>query len=115
SFLSSRTRHTRFPRDWSSDVCSSDLRFARDVYTVDLATDASKRLTKALNPAIDEADLVASEVIRYPSFDSLEIPSIQFRPKGASASHKVPVLVFVHGGPGRPSRTSYSRIITHLV
>src|SRR5690606_40374766 len=24
-FLSSRRRHTRFPRDWSSDVCSSDL------------------------------------------------------------------------------------------
>src|SRR5690606_40392172 len=24
-FLSSRGRHTRFSRDWSSDVCSSDL------------------------------------------------------------------------------------------
>src|SRR5690606_40229885 len=24
-FCSSRTRHTRFSRDWSSDVCSSDL------------------------------------------------------------------------------------------
>src|SRR5690606_40007397 len=26
-FFSSRTRHTRFSRDWSSDVCSSDLDF----------------------------------------------------------------------------------------
>src|SRR5690606_41103403 len=25
SFSSSRRRHTRFSRDWSSDVCSSDL------------------------------------------------------------------------------------------
>src|SRR5437870_7575874 len=24
-FFSSRCRHTRWPRDWSSDVCSSDL------------------------------------------------------------------------------------------
>src|SRR5439155_18619421 len=24
--FSSRRRHTRWPRDWSSDVCSSDLR-----------------------------------------------------------------------------------------
>src|SRR5437870_9721690 len=24
-FFSSRRRHTRWPRDWSSDVCSSDL------------------------------------------------------------------------------------------
>src|SRR5690625_7946688 len=28
-FFSSRRRHTRWPRDWSSDVCSSDL-FADD-------------------------------------------------------------------------------------
>src|SRR5690606_41141820 len=27
-FFSSRRRHTRFSRDWSSDVCSSDLNFA---------------------------------------------------------------------------------------
>src|SRR5690625_4465607 len=38
-FFSSRRRHTRWPRDWSSDVCSSDLlndnridgRFIRDI------------------------------------------------------------------------------------
>src|SRR5690606_12386989 len=27
-----RRRHTRFSRDWSSDVCSSDLPFPADVY-----------------------------------------------------------------------------------
>src|SRR5437870_733384 len=29
-FFSSRRRHTRWPRDWSSDVCSSDLALATD-------------------------------------------------------------------------------------
>src|SRR6266508_6389319 len=29
-FFSSRRRHTRWPRDWSSDVCSSDLVQDRD-------------------------------------------------------------------------------------
>src|SRR5690606_40891765 len=28
-FFSSRRRHTRFSRDWSSDVCSSDLDWVR--------------------------------------------------------------------------------------
>src|SRR6266508_865100 len=28
-FFSSRRRHTRWPRDWSSDVCSSDLEMAK--------------------------------------------------------------------------------------
>src|SRR5207302_6238306 len=30
-FFSSRRRHTRFSRDWSSDVCSSDLTFAKSL------------------------------------------------------------------------------------
>src|SRR3712207_7518226 len=29
-FFSSRRRHTRYWRDWSSDVCSSDLRFVHE-------------------------------------------------------------------------------------
>src|SRR5437870_13599383 len=29
-FFSSRRRHTRWPRDWSSDVCSSDLAEKRE-------------------------------------------------------------------------------------
>src|SRR5207253_8827058 len=29
-FFSSRRRHTRWPRDWSSDVCSSDLETLKD-------------------------------------------------------------------------------------
>src|SRR5690606_39947358 len=32
-FFSSRRRHTRFSRDWSSDVCSSDLTFCRRIET----------------------------------------------------------------------------------
>src|SRR5690625_6026454 len=30
-FFSSRSRHTRWPRDWSSDVCSSDLGFQNQI------------------------------------------------------------------------------------
>src|SRR5690625_6211008 len=47
-FFSSRRRHTRWPRDWSSDVCSSDLRRLLDgdrpVHLLDVrwALDGSK-------------------------------------------------------------------------
>src|SRR5690606_39876342 len=30
-FFSSRRRHTRFSRDWSSDVCSSDLHYRQRI------------------------------------------------------------------------------------
>src|SRR5690625_5376743 len=40
-FFSSRRRHTRWPRDWSSDVCSSDLLAAdSDVVLLSLPTPA---------------------------------------------------------------------------
>src|SRR5690606_39872550 len=33
-FFSGRGRHTRFSRDWSSDVCSSDLSVALGILTI---------------------------------------------------------------------------------
>src|SRR5690606_40465804 len=38
-FFSSRRRHTRFSRDWSSDVCSSDLVVYLIVNDVTIQTD----------------------------------------------------------------------------
>src|SRR5690606_40722746 len=35
-FFSSRRRHTRFSRDWSSDVCSSDLVIFSTVFNIHL-------------------------------------------------------------------------------
>src|SRR5688572_33462831 len=34
-FFSSRRRHTRFDCDWSSDMCSSDLDYSRDLLEVE--------------------------------------------------------------------------------
>src|SRR5258707_10902570 len=36
-FFSSRRRHTRYWRDWSSDVCSSDLRYELQAQPTSLA------------------------------------------------------------------------------
>src|SRR5690606_40497178 len=36
-FFSSRRRHTRFSRDWSSDVCSSDLARVRELRDLGVA------------------------------------------------------------------------------
>src|SRR5690606_33676678 len=46
-FFSSRRRHTRFSRDWSSDVCSSDL-FITDVDLFLLYGFSSKRANNHL-------------------------------------------------------------------
>src|SRR5207302_3694743 len=65
-FFSSRRRHTRFSRDWSSDVCSSDLcslfqdRFD-EVDAGKASTDARQLWADALALV---ADLVALDALR---------------------------------------------------
>lgn len=86
-----------------------------NIYVYDFETNDLKKLTESLNPNMDKEDLVEGEVIRYPSFDDLEIPSILYKPHQASADNKVPVLVWVHGGPGGQTRLSYSPLIQYLV
>ena len=86
-----------------------------NVFVVDLKKKKFRQLTEALSDTIDPANLVSSDVIRYKSYDGLEIPSILYKPKDASASNKAPALVLVHGGPGGQSRTGYSPMIQHLV
>src|SRR5207253_7491501 len=71
-----RRRHTRWPRDWSSDVCSSDLRSelllagrAADTVTEDAQFEVYRQLLKEMQPApvtirtfdIDEDQLATGE------------------------------------------------------
>lgn len=86
-----------------------------DIYLVDLEQRSATRLTEALNPAIDEAHLVESEVVRFDSYDGLEIPGLLYRPHGASAETPVPAMVWVHGGPGAQARQGYSALFQYLV
>jgi len=86
-----------------------------NIHVIDLKEGHEHQLTQALNPAIDQSHLVKSEVIRYKSFDGIEIPSILYKPHGASAQNPVPALVFVHGGPGGQTRTGYRAMLQHLV
>ncbi len=86
-----------------------------DLYVMDLAAGTAKRLSNALNPAIEQGDLVEATVVRYPSFDGTLIPSLLYKPKAASADNKVPALVLVHGGPGGQTRRGYRALVQHLV
>ncbi|MFK8028728.1 MAG: alpha/beta fold hydrolase [Gammaproteobacteria bacterium] len=86
-----------------------------NIHLIDLTENTSRQLTDALNPAIDSAHLVSSTIVRYKSFDGLEIPSVLYKPLNASADKPVPALVLVHGGPGGQTRTGYRPLVQHLV
>lgn len=86
-----------------------------DSYSYNLKTKEFSRLTENLNNEINQEDLVSAEVIRYKSFDGVEIPAIYYQPKQATKESPVPALVWVHGGPGGQSRQGFNSTIQYLV
>src|SRR5690625_7820419 len=56
-FFSSRRRHTRWPRDWSSDVCSSDLALQSGMRVTELA-DLELAYAPPFNSAKDPVNML---------------------------------------------------------
>jgi dipeptidyl aminopeptidase/acylaminoacyl peptidase len=83
-------------------------RSPENLYLYDFERNKSDRLTNSLTPEINADDLVDGKVVRFKSFDGLEIPAILYQPHAANAQSKVPALVKVHGGPGGQARMPYS-------
>ena len=86
----------------SSDTMPGNL------FLYNLESGELQQVTDTLNPEIDLDDLVASKVVRFTARDGMTIPGPLYKPIGASADNKVPVLLSIHGGPGGQSRAGYS-------
>ena len=96
---------------------ASTSRSPSDLYVHRIGADESpRRLTRSLAADIDEEDLVEAEVVRFESFDGLEVPGVLYRPHQSNvAGAKLPALVWVHGGPGGQSRVGFSALTQYLV
>src|SRR5699024_11626047 len=69
-FFSSRRRHTRSKRDWSSDVCSSDL--AEEEEAVDGALEALDGYIATLNEALSSGGVATEDIGDYSQGEALE-------------------------------------------
>lgn len=85
-----------------------------DLYVRDVAGGPTRQLSRAL-PEIDPAHLVQGQVVRFKSYDGVEVPGILYQPHGASPQSKVPALLWVHGGPGGQSTIGYDGFLQYLI
>jgi len=102
------------PNETKMTFYHDGARSPANLFVYDFATKKLTKLTESLNPEINAADLVESRVVRYKSFDGLEIPAILYTPQNAEGK-KLPALVRVHGGPGGQARMPYSASVQFLV
>lgn len=70
-------------------------------------------LTHYRVPGVREADLVEPEVLRYPSFDGLEIEALLFKAKEENSNGYV--ILWPHGGPQSIERKSFRPLFQFLV
>ena len=94
---------------------ASDGSVPDELYAGAIGGTPPKRITNALNPNIRREDLVVPRVVRFKSYDGLEIPGVRYRPHQASSSARAPALVLVHGGPGGQAQVGYFALTQALV
>lgn len=93
----------------------SSSKAPQNLFVYNFETKEIKQLTNNLSSEIDPNDLVKGQVVRFKSFDGMEIPGILYKPKGLKPGEKVPALVQVHGGPGGQTRLNYSGGYQYLI
>jgi dipeptidyl aminopeptidase/acylaminoacyl peptidase len=103
------------PDDSAVAFYASDGSVPDELYAGTVTGTAAKRLTTALNPSIKREDLVVPRVVRFKSYDSLEVPGLLYKPHQAAPEAKAPALVLVHGGPGGQAQVGYFALTQALV
>jgi dipeptidyl aminopeptidase/acylaminoacyl peptidase len=86
-----------------------------NVYVVDATTGVAERWTRASTAGIPRDSFVAPELVRYPSFDGLEVPAFFSLPETDTGHGETPVVVDVHGGPESQRRPSFGRVKQYLL
>ena len=86
-----------------------------NVYVVDVETGAAERWTRAATAGIPRETFVSPELIRYESFDGLEVPAFLSTPRRAAFDPPYPVVVDVHGGPESQRRPGFSPITQYFL
>ncbi|MEX0835343.1 MAG: S9 family peptidase, partial [Nitriliruptor sp.] len=125
-----RTLEVRGPVPLPGDGVASGYRFTRegrhltysfssslvpgDVWIVDTTTSTCQRATVSPNE-VDEEHFIDVELVRFPSFDGLEVPAFVHRPAPSPDGRPAPVVVVIHGGPESQHRPSFNPLTQYLV
>jgi dipeptidyl aminopeptidase/acylaminoacyl peptidase len=86
-----------------------------DVYTWRPATRELRQITKSSTLGIPRETFVAPELVRFQSFDGLEVPGFLYRPQGLPAGAMAPCLLSMHGGPESQERASFSGLLQYYL
>lgn len=86
-------------------------------FTTDLSSPnpVAKQITFAETQGLDLSGFPLPELIKYKSFDGLEIPAFLWLPKGYTKGTPIPFVVNYHGGPEGQFRPTFNATSQYLL
>src|SRR5262245_27040432 len=90
---------------------------AVNVWLWDIASQTLTPATRSARGGLPDSAFVSPQLVRYPTFDDREIPAYLFLPhvQPQSAERgRLPVVVYVHGGPESQTRPAFNPVIQYL-
>ena len=72
-------------------------------------------ITQTNDEGLDFSQFTLPELVRYESFDGLQIPAFLYMPPGVEPGQTVPFVVNYHGGPEGQHRPSFSAVTQYYL
>lgn len=86
-----------------------------NVWLLDLANGGARQVTRASTGGIPSAVFVEPGLVRYRTFDGLEVPAFFYEARRGGAAGRVPCLVMPHGGPEGQWTARFNPMIQYYV
>ena len=86
-----------------------------DVRLYDFKENRATQVTNSTKAGIPQESFMEPNLIKYKSFDGLEIPAFLYLPKEAGKNGKVPVILSIHGGPEAQERPFFAIVFQYFI
>ena len=85
-----------------------------DCWRWNYRTQKLEQWTYAIMAGVDKSTLVRPQLVKFPSFDSLQISGFLYLPVGTKKGDKIPFIMEAHGGPESQFRPAFIRNLQYL-
>ncbi|MBL8521790.1 MAG: S9 family peptidase [Betaproteobacteria bacterium] len=100
-------------KEFAVNIASS--RSPGDVYSYNVSTLKLTRWTNSASPGLNPLEFAEPRLIKWKSFDGLEISGFLYQPDAKKFPGKRPLLINIHGGPEGQSRPGFINRNNYLV
>ncbi|HKZ22547.1 MAG TPA: S9 family peptidase [candidate division Zixibacteria bacterium] len=86
-----------------------------DIQIYDFKESKKNQVTNSTKAGIPQESFMEPNLIKYKSFDGLEIPAFFYLPKSGETMQKNPVILYIHGGPEAQERPFFSIVFQYFI